>query len=987
MHSIKSNSERTGLGFTDDYIIHKLVFVNSGSSAYTEIPMPKTAALFGSNNEGKTSSLSTLKLFVLPEQTFKGCERKFGFGGPSGLFTGLQSFNWYFPSNSSFMVCEAENRKGRFCIMLKRSREELGYERYGVPVAYDKIKDLFWNFTSDANDGYGEPIIDLKAADVVSALKKLGGELISGPRDIRESIYSAPGIVDDLSRYCLIPLTEKGEQGSADALAGLLGLAFDISGRRESSLPNAVATIIAGEHSSKDTPLDIDIGKITDDFENLKKQAAHIGTIRDQVSTWLSVQSAYANYLKARRAAIEIGPVLKQSTASLLDESSNVLSEIKGVLDDHTEALQDILNQRRQAESVVKELKSTTKHNAKELESTRETLRSIAELEDEAGRAGITSESGIDAWLDGLITDFKADVALLAGEASDSELLATKNAQHTTLKQEIERCEQLIASQNKRMFRHLSPYAQNHLYSLRTSLGTLNATPSPSEIETIEGFAKLISSGPTGRELTFLDQTIIGAEKLKYDDDAERDILVEKVKKLKSEQAQLWKSIRSLNEKLSSKSGVDSRKSALMDAEKELIQAINDRKIFRGKEQTLQDASDREEALAVSEEELEKAQASLTTITEKFLAANKATEASRANFDAATEKHRRIEAVSLDIDRCIKSQPDFNSIDVTVGAGDLIRDLEAIKEKYKQLDDAMSAYPVEKQTLIAGLASLERAGISMGRSGVAYSPTLDYEELEKIMDALSSEFSNLDRNEAKLKRDIFSHNNENASRAGRLTQIARTISQFEDQINAEFEQYTISNLDSIRISIGVDKRFSSLVADLKDEKFSGTELKNDAFYARLNAFSEEFFEGNSRKIQLNKVITKIDFKFEVGGATTDKGQSNGTSCMLNAGLLSILLKRLIPTNVALTFPVVFDEVTSLDEDNLETIIRMVEDHGFVLFVAAPYNNGVIGSEIENWYDLSMREVRGQPIVGSCKVIHYDMREGITDISEADAYAG
>lgn len=979
--------EKIGFGFTDNYVIHKLVFVNSGSSAYTEIPMTETAALFGSNNEGKTSSLSTLKLFVLPEQTFKGCERKFGFGGPSGLFTGLESFNWYFPSNNSFMICEAENRKGRFCIVLKRSREELGYERYGVPVPYDQIKDLFWSFDGESNEGYGKPIIELKAVDVVASLRKLGGVLITGPKDIRESIYSAPGIVNDLSRFCLIPLTEKGERGSADALGGLLGLAFDISGRRESSLPNAIATIIAGEYSSKDTPLDIDIGQITDDFEKLKQQAAYIGTIKDQVGTWAGVQTAYVNYLKARRAAVDIGPLLQQSLAVALDMSGQILREISENHEKNNSKTQECARIRRNAEGVVKDAESTLKHNRKELAAVKSTLKEITDIEAEAGRAGFSGEREIESWLDDLIKEYKEEVELLSSDASDSELLEQKNKQYGKLKDELERYEKLIESQKNRMFGHLSSYAQNHLNSLNQGLGSVNATPSPSDIQVIEGFAKLLGADASGRDLTFMNQPIPGVQKRKYESENERDILIEKVKKIQSEMSQLWKSIRSLNDKLSAKPGVDSRKSVLSDAKRDLEQAIKDRALLRGKDQTVEDVEARDESVAVSEEQLEKERATLSSATEQFMAANKLSEASQATFEIATDKHREIEGLALQVDRCLKSQPDFKNAGTQAEEGDLISDIEEIKRKVLELDAAVLAYPTEKQSLVVGLGSLERAGIVMGRPGVAYSPTLDYEELEQIMDALSSEFTNLERNEAKLKRDIFSHNNENASRAGRLTQIARTITQFEDQINAEFDQYAISNLDSIRVSIGVDKRFSSLVADLKDEKFSGSELKSDAFYARLNAFSEEFFIGNSRKIQLNKVVNKIEFKFEVGGATTDKGQSNGTSCMLNAALLSILLKRLIPTNVALTFPVVFDEVTSLDEDNLETIIRMVEDHGFVLFVAAPYNNGVIGSEIPNWYDLSMHEVRGQPIVGACKVIHYNMREGMTDIAEVAAHGG
>ena len=103
--------------------------------------------------------------------------------------------------------------------------------------------------------------------------------------------------------------------------------------------------------------------------------------------------------------------------------------------------------------------------------------------------------------------------------------------------------------------------------------------------------------------------------------------------------------------------------------------------------------------------------------------------------------------------------------------------------------------------------------------------------------------------------------------------------------------------------------------------------------------------------------------------------------MLNTALLSILLKRLIPKNVSLSFPVVFDEVGAIDESNLETIKRMVEDLGFVLFVAAPYKNGVICSHIADWYDLSLHKIMEGNQVGKCSVIHFEMREGISEVAE------
>jgi predicted ATP-dependent endonuclease of OLD family len=74
----------------DLYAIRQLVFVNSAAYAYTEIRVDQHTALFGRNNLGKTSMLNALKLFLLPEENFKKCDRKFGFRSRSGDFYSAQ---------------------------------------------------------------------------------------------------------------------------------------------------------------------------------------------------------------------------------------------------------------------------------------------------------------------------------------------------------------------------------------------------------------------------------------------------------------------------------------------------------------------------------------------------------------------------------------------------------------------------------------------------------------------------------------------------------------------------------------------------------------------------------------------------------------------------------------------------------------------------------------------------------------------------------
>ena len=206
----------------------------------------------------------------------------------------------------------------------------------------------------------------------------------------------------------------------------------------------------------------------------------------------------------------------------------------------------------------------------------------------------------------------------------------------------------------------------------------------------------------------------------------------------------------------------------------------------------------------------------------------------------------------------------------------------------------------------------------------------------------------------------------------------------ENQINQELARYQISNLESTQVKLELDPRFESLLKDFANESFQASEqLRSKTFYERLSSFCDEFFkDGRSgKKIDLASVVTGVAYSFMKDGELTKAGQSNGTTSMLNSAMLAILLKRLIPAGVTLKFPIVFDEVGSLDKPNLQAVKQVAEDHGFLLFVANPENTGVIGSTVDHWYDLSLLRVTEGQVVKHCTVLYYQLEEGFRPARE------
>jgi len=81
-------------------------------------------------------------------------------------------------------------------------------------------------------------------------------------------------------------------------------------------------------------------------------------------------------------------------------------------------------------------------------------------------------------------------------------------------------------------------------------------------------------------------------------------------------------------------------------------------------------------------------------------------------------------------------------------------------------------------------------------------------------------------------------------------------------------------------------------------------------------------------------------------------------------------------------PVVFDEIGSLDEDNLPELRRVVEENRFVLLVANPNNNGYIAQYIGRWHDIYLHHLtEGEAINEKCLAIYLADTESLQKISD------
>lgn len=988
-----NNIELAPLAFQEEYVFHKLVFINSGTAANVELPTNLTALLLGHNNEGKTSSLSAIKLFILPEMNFRDCEAKFAFISKEGYYDGLESFNYYFPSPQSFIICEAENTKGRFCHILHRSREELGYGRVVISKSYDELKSIFWDFESTENDGFGQPREDLDLSSTLAELKKLGGRQLASKQEIRDAIYVRPTPLGGLSSYCLVPLSDRGERGSADALRALMGLAFDIRATKGRSLPEAVATIIQGEVAGKDTSLDLDLGRITADYQELRERTDVLNAIRSVSPQWSKLMPLFGEFLSTRRSILNEYPRL----SALLSMHRDLIIERKTSLAERLNSAMDRAKEHRDLFNVVQREAMESRAAYKQMEKreivlTRDAER-IEEVKAEAKLIGVHGQQDIIAWLKEEEANKLQLVAGLNNEAATVQLFSDLQRQHVAIKAEISSLEKTLSADSSKFLQSLSGIAANHLYSLNTGFSAVNVTPSQEQLHIVESFAQLLSSNPANHRLTFIGDELSGSTKQKFDLTAVRETAKERLKQRLDALETCQKDMREVKSVADNAKSPEYRSERIKEYEEELKSARTDialisaeQKIMSDLEQIQNEILGANEAVAVCEEKENKAKSDKNIATA-------ALETVQEEGRLLEFEKKAVDQISSDLDRGVSYSPDLAREKLGVSDEQMaaidestLPSVEAIGVEAETLLSAIQAYPQQRQTVIGLMHTLISAGVLPNVQSPEYAPPRSNDDLMDLYDELNAIFSNLEANESKLRQDISSHNTENGIRTSMLKTFAETIRMFGKGLNEDFARYSVSNLSSVNVDIVVDPMFTGLLSELDNESFHGNQLKSESFYKRLNDFCLEFFAGANRTMRISRVIKDIRFSFTKGGIATDASQSNGTNCVLNVALLSILLKRLVPQGISLRFPIVFDEVGSLDELNLPTIKKMVEDHGFVLFVANPYNNGVIASLIENWYDLSLNRVTGR-VIGECSVIHFDMREGITDDTDSTVFDG
>lgn len=963
----------TPLLVQDRYQLLRLVLINSASAAYIELPLNESAAILGGNNHGKTSLLNALKLFFLPEVNFKSCGSKFGFASQGKLYSGLQSFNYYFPSQTSFILLEATNARGDFCLVLHQNpSEELGYSRIAVPTAYENLRHFFWDDDPDYNQGAGRHPPDLNLAQIQKSLLRLKGVRLQDQESIRNSLYTRISLTKPELRFCLIPLVQQPTPSMIRAIKTLLQLSFDIRGSNQNNLPLAIANIIDSSLATDKQTANIDFKKIQTDRQRLRHDADHLNRVRTHRKEWLALTESHEEHRH----------ILQKLKTNYQQISSSITTL-------HT------LNQPLllEAEQLSATLERNQNHERSVLGETRDDInryqteqnllkKELAQLEQNLQRAEQALKENNEN------TDPNALAVLLRQQQREHEHKLNRLLSHEKMKQRLEELN-LERSKNEKQIKELQylqesgmkfsflsalkPNTATVLHSLNPSFQQLKTSPSSLQILHLDDFANLFDLN--GSELSFSGEKLANGAIQVFNKKAR----LEELKQQQTEAEQIRSSIevemQQLNNLLHSKSAqnlsfIKKEHEARIEKYKQTILALGSYDANKEKKgvalKRFNELEDKLTQLFQEQKERTATYDKLKTDLEKANERSKQLKNEVFLIEVAKKNLFSLRRLSDELSSLAVN--DDNHVDSTTSAPLTAHELEPAQALLNQLFEQERQIKAEK---MKWFHLLLKAQIIVADPELTHPIAVQPSVFWNAYQALHSQFDNLEDRVKEHSSQVRNHNHETSLEISLLEAMSNAIRNFADAINIELQTIKVSNLSGVRMVIHTLKGFNTLRQDLAAHGTTSDQLMNESFYNRLGDFCDKYLmDGHQQgKLDLEKIIEKVDFIYDFNGIEESVPQSNGTNSMINAVLLSLLLKRLVPKDIVLSIPVVFDEIGSLDETNLPELLRVVQSNHFQLLVANPNLTGYISAYIQRWHDLLLTSLIDAPPIGKCLAIY------------------
>jgi hypothetical protein len=256
--------------------------------------------------------------------------------------------------------------------------------------------------------------------------------------------------------------------------------------------------------------------------------------------------------------------------------------------------------------------------------------------------------------------------------------------------------------------------------------------------------------------------------------------------------------------------------------------------------------------------------------------------------------------------------------------------------------------------------------------------------VKHCMQRISDVYSELPQQDQVLMHQVHEHNESVASYIKVLTDNYEHVQRFESQLNRDFSQVRINDLEQVAVNISVHPKFRNLIAEINKFDLHGDKLPSDEFYERLRVFVGEFFKDSANaKLTMDKIVTNLSYRTKKAGdeRLQTKQQSNSTTALINFEMVQVLLNKVLHSSANVAMPLVLDEAATIDLAQFDWLLPHLSQRGFSLFAASTYSaSAELIHKIGVYHEIGMMKT-SQPYHKGRSIVYWGGGEGFFAIND------
>jgi len=916
-----------------NFVLKKLVLVDSAGFCYSEIELDKHTILLGEGNVGKSSLLNCIRLFLLPEVNFKKAKDKFNFRSSNGEEYGQeQSFEHYFPTKYSHLIIEVEKiiggKKHTHCQIISRGNN-LAFERIFTTLPYNEIRALFWQVEDEDEHQIGSRVDKLSTQEVFASIKSKDKYCITvkDPQKLKDLMYARDILSEVAMRYSLFPLNDASEE-NVESLRALILMLFDMK-TSSKAVAKAVANLIESEKKETTDALSFDIESFMSTHDQLKFEEQKLTDIENKTSEYKQLTSDFSSYSKLSSSESDfvnfylylcetLNNTNKQACQSAT-VISNFLKELKPLNGEISEQGQIIFSANRNIKKLTKDIDNVNKD--------------ITKAEAEINLYGDTDIAEIIEILDDDIKDTSEKIkALNDADARRNRIIKLQN-QINSHQLNLQQLELEISNSEFAIKQQLPSDSLTLLNSLNQKLTLANPGRQLSEQEfnAIHNFERLFED--KGYSYSFFGSVIqklksLPTRNLQREIDNIQSEVTAKSSEKKSLENQATENplvienkLKDLNRQLAD----DNRVKLLIFNYQENKHNI---KIYSKQKIDEQDVVNNTQPLI---NKLSDKQGELTELIEVEKLKHKSIENWQSKLLNLSNLAQGTTHAYPKIQKQLEKNEQYSGEPIEI-TEEYLRNLQQNLLEVEQL--RIKIIDTLKSFATDGFVEVDQDLFSPSPLPSVIHST--FMELKRIYEELDDQRLIL-RNKTKM------HNESVSNYVDILAKNSEHINRFESQLNRSFKGVSINDLNEIEVSIHIDSRFSNLIKEIHKSYNQFTEQTlSEQFYIRLQAFSDAFFKNGERnKLVMSDIINEVSYKVKKEGhdGWQTKQQSTSTTSLINLKLVRMLLAKLRADSCMVQLPVIMDEAANINVDQYEWLLDDIRESGFFLFTAGTHSSG------------------------------------------------